>query len=111
MIKNLDPVTFQKSLKKTACAIGNSSSFIRDSTFSGTPVVLVGDRQTGREHGENLTAVPAEAGEIAAAVRAQLNHGRYPVSNLYGDGRSSRQIVDRLKTFTPYQQKILQYDL
>ena len=32
----------------------NSSSFVRDTTFSGTPVVLIGERQTGREYGKNL---------------------------------------------------------
>ena len=51
LVKNLEPEDFQKCLKKTVCAIGNSSSFIRDSTFSGTPVVLVGNRQVGRETG------------------------------------------------------------
>lgn len=109
LVKNLDPVTFQKCLKVTACAIGNSSSFVRDSTFSGTPVVLVGDRQTGREHGENLVSVPVETARIVEATRAQLSRGRHEPSVLYGDGRASERIVEQLKRFEPYPQKLLSY--
>lgn len=109
LVKNLDPVTFQKCLKKTACAVGNSSSFIRDSTFSGTPVVLVGDRQVGREHGRNLMAVAPRADEIAAAIRAQLAKRRYPADTLYGDGGTSQRIAQHLKSFVPYAQKKLHY--
>jgi len=109
LIKNLDPITFQKCLKKSVCAVGNSSSFIRDSTFSGTPVVLVGDRQIGREHGENLLAVPPIASAITASIKKQLAHGRYSASALYGDGQASQLIVEQLKVFVPYSQKILHY--
>lgn len=109
MIKNLDPVTFQKLLKRATCAIGNSSSFIRDSTFSGTPVILVGDRQVGREHGENLISCPPRATEIVQAIRKQLELGRRPPSNLYGDGNAGLKIVKALKAFQPYTQKRLHY--
>lgn len=109
LIKNLDPVSYQKTLKQATCAIGNSSSFIRDSTFSGTPVVLVGDRQLGREHGENLISCSPKAGDIVAAIRKQLESGRYPPSQLYGDGNASQKIVKELKAFQPYTQKRLHY--
>jgi UDP-hydrolysing UDP-N-acetyl-D-glucosamine 2-epimerase len=109
LVKNLEPVTYQKCLKKTVCAVGNSSSFIRDSTFSGTPVVLVGERQAGREHGENLKATPIEKNSIIASIKEQLSHGPYESCNLYGDGVSSEQIVKHLKNIELYTQKKLQY--
>lgn len=109
LVKNLDPVTFQKCLKKTACAIGNSSSFIRDSTFSGTPVVLVGDRQTGREYGPNLINAAPEKSAILGALRQQLTHGRHQPSDLYGDGNAAQRIVNKLADFAPYSQKQLSY--
>jgi UDP-hydrolysing UDP-N-acetyl-D-glucosamine 2-epimerase len=109
LVKNLNPKIFQKCLKKTICAIGNSSSFVRDSTFSGTPVVLIGDRQDGREHGKNLTAVKPIANEIKLAVQTQLANGRYPPDILYGDGNASSKIVEKLKNFVPYSQKSLHY--
>ena len=109
LIKNLDPISYQKTLKRAVCAVGNSSSFIRDSTFSGTPVVLVGDRQVGREHGENLISCSPNATEIVAAIRKQLASGRRPPSTLYGDGNASQKIVEKLKAFQPYSQKRLHY--
>lgn len=109
LVKNLDPETFQKCLKKAACAVGNSSSFIRDSTFSGTPVVLVGDRQRGRETGHNLVCVAPDADAIEQAVRRQLDHGRYPPDRLYGDGKASGRIVEALCRFRPDAQKTLAY--
>ena len=109
LVKNLDPITFQKCLKRTDCAIGNSSSFIRDTTFSGTPVVMVGDRQIGREHGENLLNVPPEKAAIKEAITRQLSHGRYANSNLYGAGGAAPRIAQMLATFQPYHQKHLHY--
>ena len=109
LVKNLDPKLFQKCLKKTVCAIGNSSSFVRDSTFSGTPVVLIGDRQDGREHGKNLSAVDPVSDQIKSAIKAQLEIGRYEPDELYGDGNASIRIVEKLKSFVPYSQKTLHY--
>ncbi len=109
LLKNLDPLSFQKCLKRTACAIGNSSSFIRDTTFSGTPVVLVGDRQVGREYGPNLMNVQPRKEDILDAIRRQVSHGRYPASTLYGEGNAAERIVECLATFTPRIQKHLHY--
>ena len=109
LIKNIDPLTYQKILKRATCAIGNSSSFIRDSTFSGTPVVLVGNRQFGREHGENVVSCASNSQDIIASIRQQVLHGRYNPINLYGNGKASEQIVDALKKFQHYTQKKLYY--
>jgi len=109
LVKNFEPITFQKVLKKCSCAVGNSSSFIRDSTFSGTPVVLVGDRQVGRECDENLIAVESKSEAIYEGVISQLKHGRYAGTNLYGEGKASLQIVEKLATVEYYTQKRLHY--
>ena len=106
---NLSPENFQKALRGCQVAIGNSSSFVRDSTFSGTPVVLVGDRQEGRETGHNLIAVPAEKAAIEDAVRKQLAHGRYTPDTLYGDGNASERIALHLTGLDVFVQKRLSY--
>jgi len=108
-IINLPPEDYLKVLANTACAIGNSSSFVRDAGYFGTPVVLVGNRQDGREADVHVTGVRPVAREIAAAVRAQLAHGRYNPSTLYGDGRVSERIAARLVGLEPYLQKRLDY--
>src|SRR5918992_5771170 len=55
VITNLTPENYLKVLSRAACAVGNSSSFVRDASFFGTPVVLVGNRQDGREIDRHVT--------------------------------------------------------
>jgi GDP/UDP-N,N'-diacetylbacillosamine 2-epimerase (hydrolysing) len=108
-LTNLPPEDYLKVLANTACAVGNSSSFVRDASYFGTPVVLAGNRQEGREIDKHVMSVPIVAQEIVAAVQRQLAHGRYSSSTLYGDGHVSERIVRRLAELTPYIQKRLHY--
>jgi len=108
-VTNLKPDDYLQVLASAACAIGNSSSFVRDASYFGTPVVLVGDRQAGRETDAHVLRVEAETAEIVRAIRGQLRHGRYPPSTLYGDGRVSGRIAAALAGLTPYRQKRLHY--
>ena len=108
-ITNLPPEEYLKALSRTACAVGNSSSFVRDASFFGTPVVMVGDRQEGREVDKHVALVPALAPKIYTAIRKQLKHGRYRPSTLYGDGHVAARIAGSLAELTPYVQKRLHY--
>tara|TARA_B100000900_G_scaffold251365_2_gene214168 strand:+ start:10456 stop:11616 length:1161 start_codon:yes stop_codon:yes gene_type:complete len=109
LIKNLKPEVFQKLLKKTSCAIGNSSSFVRDTTFTGTPVVLCGERQSFRESGPNLISSSFEKEEIKKNILTQIDHGRYKPNNLYGDGSASTKIVNILKSADLKVKKTISY--
>jgi UDP-hydrolysing UDP-N-acetyl-D-glucosamine 2-epimerase len=106
---NLPPEEYLKVLANTACAVGNSSSFVRDAGYFGTPVVLVGNRQDGRETDKHVVRARPIHEEILAAVRHQLTHGRYAPSTLYGDGRVSQRIADALAALSPYIQKRLHF--
>ena len=108
-VTNLSPEDYLKVLANAACAIGNSSSFVRDASYFGTPVVLVGNRQNGRETDAHVTHVPVEANSILEAVRKQLKHGPYPPSSLYGDGYVSKRISEALARLKPYLQKRLTF--
>jgi hypothetical protein len=48
--------------------------------------------------------------EIIDAVRAQVAHGRYESSDLFGSGTAGRDIADVLATVSPPVQKRLHYD-
>lgn len=109
LVKNFPADDYLRVLANAECAIGNSSSFVRDSSFFGTPVVLVGDRQQGRETGANVMPVNPLTAEILQAVQQQLQHGRYPPDTLYGDGHASEKIVQHLLKVKPYAQKRLHY--
>ena len=106
---NLSPENYLKVLANAACAIGNSSSFVRDASYFGTPVVLAGARQEGREIDEHVLSVPVRSQEIVSGVEYQLAHGRYCPSVLYGDGHVARRISDALARLRPYVQKRLHY--
>jgi len=107
--KNFEPHHYVTLLKNAACLVGNSSSFVRDASFIGTPVVLVGSRQDGREWCQAVHRVEPKEEEILAAIRLHLANGRYPCSTLYGRPGVSERIVDRILTLRPYVQKKLHY--
>jgi UDP-hydrolysing UDP-N-acetyl-D-glucosamine 2-epimerase len=94
--KNLPTETYVQLLRRTACIIGNSSSGIREGSFTGTPAVNIGSRQLNRQRGSNVLDVEHDRGEIAEAVRAQIEHGRYARESIYGDGRAGERIADVL---------------
>lgn len=108
-LTNLTPEDYLKVLARTACAVGNSSSFVRDAGFLGTPVVLVGNRQRGRETDVHVTPVAPKHLAIAEAIEAQLAHGPYAASTLYGDGHVSQRLARGLVDLEPYVQKHLSY--
>jgi UDP-hydrolysing UDP-N-acetyl-D-glucosamine 2-epimerase len=104
-ITNLQPEDYLRVLAHTACAVGNSSSFVRDASFLGTPVVLVGNRQDGRERDVHVVPVAAQESAITLAIRMQLRHGKYEPSRLYGNGYVAAQIASSLAGLDPYVQK------
>ena len=106
---NLPPEEYSRVLANTACAVGNSSSFVRDAGYYGTPVVLVGRRQEGRETDVHVTRVLPLRAQIERAIRDQLVHGRYAPSTLYGDGFVSQRIAESLASLQPYVQKRLHF--
>ncbi len=108
-VTNFTPEDYMKVLAGAACAVGNSSSFVRDAGFFGTPVVLVGNRQAGREAAEHVTRVEAETRQISEALGMQLAHGRYEPSTLYGDGNVSKTLAEAIANVEIYVQKRLSY--
>ncbi|HVB59240.1 MAG TPA: UDP-N-acetylglucosamine 2-epimerase [Candidatus Acidoferrales bacterium] len=108
-ITNLSPEHYLNLLARVSCAIGNSSSFVRDAGYFGTPVVLVGDRQEGRETDSHVLRTVPTTAQVFRAVRKQLSHGAYKRSALYGDGLVAARIAEGLVNLEPYVQKRLHY--
>jgi UDP-hydrolysing UDP-N-acetyl-D-glucosamine 2-epimerase len=107
--KNFEPEIYIPLLYNAACCIGNSSSFVRETSFFGTPVVLVGSRQDGREWAPSVKRVEPLKAEIIRNTKEQLEHGRHPVSDLYGTPGVCRRIAKRIPELKPYSQKKLHY--
>jgi len=94
--KNFSPEDYAKVLNNAVCCVGNSSSFIRECSFLGVPSVIVGDRQQGREHGDNAVFATYDAKDIEEKLRHQIAHGRYPVDPRYGKGDAGERIAQEL---------------
>ncbi|MBN1817469.1 MAG: UDP-N-acetylglucosamine 2-epimerase (hydrolyzing) [Sedimentisphaerales bacterium] len=95
---NFSPEIYASLLTHARCLIGNSSSFIREGAFLGTPAVIVGDRQQGREHGANIRFCGYNRYEILSRVRWQIAHGPYPSETIFGTGDAGDQIAAHLVT-------------
>jgi UDP-hydrolysing UDP-N-acetyl-D-glucosamine 2-epimerase len=80
--------------------VGNSSSGIIEAASFALPVVDVGDRQQGRDHGRNVIHVPARATDISEGLKRVLDPGFRAsldgLANPYGDGRAAQRIVAAL---------------
>lgn len=107
--KNMVPTDFLRLIYNARCLVGNSSVGIRESSFLGVPVVNAGSRQSGRERGANVIDVGYSRGEIAAAIKKQLEHGRYARDLTYGDGRAGQRIADLLAELPLKVEKRLAY--
>lgn len=107
--KNLPIETYVRLMRRTACLVGNSSSGIREGAFIGTPVVNIGTRQNARDRGSNVIDVRYDKDEIKAAIARQIDHGRYTMEPIYGDGRAGERIADVLSTEVVDVQKCITY--
>lgn len=104
--KNLEPEDYARLLYNCACLIGNTSSGIREGAYLGTPYVVLGSRQSGREHGSNVIFADHDHLTIYNAVKHQLNHGRYPRDYRFGNGRAGEQIAEILARVEVKEKKL-----
>ena len=107
--KNLPIETYVRLMRRTACLVGNSSSGIREGAYIGTPVVNIGTRQNARDRGSNVMDIGYDKDEIKAAIARQMDHGRYAMEPIYGDGRAGERIANILSTEVVNVQKCITY--
>ncbi len=94
--RNFSPEDYARVLNNAHCVVGNSSSFIREGSFLGVPAVIVGDRQEGREHGNNIVFSDYDKNDICSKIEGQLNSGINHKENLFGEGTAGGLIADKL---------------
>ena len=87
----------------TACdaVVGNSSSGLAEAPSVRTPTVNVGLRQAGRLAGPSVIHSVAEPAAILAAISQAMTGDTPRFDNPYGDGQSSRRIVQALTSAPP----------
>lgn len=98
-VANFGSAWYPTAMAHAGFMIGNSSGGIIEAATFELPVVDIGDRQKGREHGANVVHSGRSRAEIAAAiaeVTAPSFAGRASSGNIYGDGRGGRRVVAAL---------------
>jgi UDP-hydrolysing UDP-N-acetyl-D-glucosamine 2-epimerase len=96
--KNFSPENYAGILSNASCAIGNSSSFIREGSFLGVPAVMVGSRQRARERAENVIDVEFNFEDLVKGISKQAKRGPLPSSKIYGDGNAAERMLDFIRT-------------
>ncbi len=103
---SLGQVRFLSALASFDVMIGNSSSGVIESSSFGLPVVNIGERQNGRDHGLNIISCRCEMTSIESAIQRALSDSfktiaKTAVSPYVGDapGKTSILIKETLKNF------------
>ncbi|QDS95822.1 GDP/UDP-N,N'-diacetylbacillosamine 2-epimerase (hydrolyzing) [Roseimaritima multifibrata] len=110
VVDNLGTQAFFSLMSHAAAMVGNSSSGIIETASFQLPTVNVGLRQHGRSRSRNVLDVDCRTESITKAIRQALStefRKRLDgMTNMYGNGNASEQIVERLKT-EPINQSLL----
>lgn len=99
---SLGQLRYLSAIKNCEAVIGNSSSGLLEVPFLRKPTINIGIRQRGRLKAESVVDCSFTVQEITSAIGKALSTSfKEKIVNipmLYGDGNTSEQIVDILKT-------------
>ena len=78
--------------------VGNSSSFLKEASIFGTPVVMIGDRQKNRLRTKNVLDCNFDEKEMRQAIRKQLKADFKP-DNTYFKENTALNIANVIKSY------------
>lgn len=107
IIDNLDRMRFLSLIKCADVMVGNSSAGIIEAASFGTPVLNVGSRQRMRERNMNVIDCNIDREEISISLVNAKKQRRFPIVNVYGDGRSGNRIVQLIKSIVISEDKLV----
>ncbi|MCB0274682.1 MAG: UDP-N-acetylglucosamine 2-epimerase (hydrolyzing) [Calditrichaeota bacterium] len=96
-IESFGPVGYYSCMKYCAFLLGNTSSGIIEAASFGKYTINLGDRQKGREHGDNVIHCPVLSSEILKAVQRVENAPQLEGRNIYGTGDTADKIMAVLR--------------
>lgn len=103
-IPSLGQVRYLSAVKHAAAVIGNSSSGIIEVPAFHVPTVNIGLRQKGRLAASSVVHCSATVSEIDSAIQrvlsAEFTKTIQNVVNPYGQGDSSKQVIEMIKSLT-----------
>jgi GDP/UDP-N,N'-diacetylbacillosamine 2-epimerase (hydrolysing) len=94
---------YLSALKHCTMVIGNSSSGLLEAPSFGVPTINIGDRQKGRLQADSVINCMPETTSIIEAIEHALQKDvqikARKVVNPYGDGQTSKKVVNTIKEF------------
>lgn len=101
LYSSLGQIRYLSLMQDAAFVLGNTSSGIGEAPIFNTPTVNIGDRQKGRIRAESIIdCVTDEESIISAINKARSDEFLKKIENMtnpYGNGNASKQIVNILK--------------
>jgi GDP/UDP-N,N'-diacetylbacillosamine 2-epimerase (hydrolysing) len=97
IIENFGTIGYFSAMRHCAFLLGNTSSGIIEAASLGKYVINIGDRQKGREAGNNVLHTPIVAESIVNAVQQLNTLPPLTNENIYGDGQTAQKIIRILK--------------
>ena len=110
VFENLTRSDYLAFMAYCGCMVGNSSSGLLEAPTFKIAVVNIGRRQADRIQGSNVINAPIAKGMISLAIHQALSNefqrSLVDCVNPYGDGQSSKRILDILEA-TPVDDQLL----
>lgn len=105
LIESLGSKGYYTALKNSILVLGNSSSGIVEAASFSKYVINLGNRQLGRETGDNVINSKIDKDEISKAIKRVQKLPKLDNKNIYGDGNASIKIYEVLKRISNDLQK------
>lgn len=99
-IPSLGVMRYFSALKHATAVIGNSSSGIIEAPAFNVPTVNIGSRQQGRLAAASVLHCAATEGAITDCIAKAITRPQWDGINPYGQGDSSKKIIQMIKQFT-----------
>ncbi|MBX9853399.1 MAG: UDP-N-acetylglucosamine 2-epimerase (hydrolyzing) [Cytophagaceae bacterium] len=97
VVNSLGARGYFSALNHCKFLLGNSSSGIIEAASFGKYAINLGDRQKGREAGDNVIHCSVNKKEIMKIMSMVSKKNRYERKNIYGDGKTADKIIKILK--------------
>ncbi|WP_146552421.1 MULTISPECIES: UDP-N-acetylglucosamine 2-epimerase [Rummeliibacillus] len=110
LFDSLGQLKYLSAIKHAHLVIGNSSSGLVEAPYLKTPTVNIGDRQKGRECPNSVFTTGVTQGDINHGIVKALKF-KEPYEQIFGNGKSSKKIIEILKSLKTFKVQKEFYDL
>jgi len=94
LAESLGSAGYYSALKHCDLVMGNSSSGIVEAASFNKYVINIGNRQSGRERGNNILDVKMNVGHIHKLISKVMSLPKRKMKNIYGDGKAAERISE-----------------